>query len=605
MKFKRTSAGFAAFLLAMPTLLVSAETQNTAEDKESVGEGAFDKKTEVVYATLDAAGDQKDLYVVNNFTVSNFGKITDYGDYTSVQNLTDLTPIEQQAHQIILTAKEEEFYYQGNLENRALPWNFDITYSLNGEAADADSLIGQDGKLDIQIDSSKNADGEELFFNNYMVQITMTVDAEKFKNIEAPDGTIATAGKNRQVTFTVLPEKEETYTVSADVTDLEMEAIEIAAVPSSMSIDEPDTTEVKEEMTSLSDATAEVNNGVGELQTGITDLNNGTASLYDGSAQFQDGIKELSQNAGGLIEGSSSIQQALNQMSESVGAGIGDVDTSEFSELPGAFRQIAGGLDEVGSGLTNLSGSYEQAYHALDQAIAAIPEHHVSEEEIAALYESGADEATVNKLVESYQSSLAVKETYRQTQEAFASVPGALSGSTGALGEMSGNLYSIADQLENGLAATNMDESLGQLQQGLATLAANYAEFHSGLNEYTGGVSQLAGSYSELHSGLGSLTGGTDELENGAGALYSGTSELASATSELPDQLQEEIDAMLSEFDKSDFEPVSFVSDENKSIESVQFVIKTDSLKKEDAEEAEVEAEEEKGFWDRLVDLFR
>ncbi|WP_166786799.1 YhgE/Pip domain-containing protein [Jeotgalibacillus salarius] len=605
MKFKRTSAGFAAFLLAMPALLVSAETQNTAENNEQAGEGAFDKKTEVVYATLDAAGDQKDLYVVNNFTVSNFGEITDFGEYTSVQNLTDLTPIEQQERQITLNAQEEEFYYQGNLENRALPWDFDISYSLNGEAAAADSLVGQEGALKIQIDSSQNTAGEELFFNNYMVQITMTFDGERVKNIEATDGTIATAGKNRQVTFTVLPEKEESYTVSADVTDLEMEAIEIAAVPSSMSIDEPDTTEVKEEMTSLSDATAEVNNGVGELQTGIAELNNGTASLYDGSAQFRDGITQLSQNAGGLIEGSSSIQQALNQMSESVGAGIGDVDTSEFSELPGAFRQIAGGLDEVGTGLTNLSGSYEQAYHALNQAIAGMPEHHVSEAEIAALYESGADEATVNKLVESYQSSLAVKETYRQTQEAFAAVPGALSGSTGALGEMSSSLHTIADQLENGLAATNMDESLGQLQQGLATLAANYAEFHSGLNEYTGGVSQLAGSYGELHSGLGGLTGGTDELKNGAGALYSGTSELASATSELPDQLQVEIDAMLSEFDKSDFEPVSFVSEENESVESVQFVIKTDSVKKEDAEETEEETVEEKSFWDRLLDLFR
>ncbi|MFB1083427.1 YhgE/Pip domain-containing protein [Jeotgalibacillus sp. JSM ZJ347] len=605
MKFKRTSAGFAAFLLAMPTLLVSAETQNTAEDNTVTGEGTFDKKTEVVYATLDAAGDQKDLYVVNNFTVSEFGEITDYGDYTNVQNLTDLTPIEQQEREITLNAQEEEFYYQGNLENRALPWNFDISYSLNGEAADAKSLIGQDGALTIQIDSSKNTEGEELFFNNYMIQITMTFDAERFKNIEAPDGTIATAGKNRQVTFTVLPEKEESYQVNADVTDLEMEAIQIAAVPSSMSIEAPDTAEVKQEMTSLSDATAEVNNGVGELQAGIAELNNGTANLYDGSAQFRDGISQLSQNAGGLIEGSSSIQDALNQMSESVGAGVGEVNTGEFSELPAAFRQIAGGLDEVGSGLTSLSGSYEQAYHALDQAIAAVPEHQISEADIAALYESGADEATVNKLVESYKSSLAVKETYRQTEEAFAAVPGALSESKGALAEMSSSLHTIADQLENGLAATNMDESLGQLQQGLATLAANFAEFHSGLASYTGGVSELAGSYGELHSGLGGLTGGTDELEDGAGALYSGTSELASATSELPDQLQEEIDAMLSEFDKSDFEPVSFVSDQNEGVESVQFVIKTDSLKKEDAEEAEEEAAEEKSFWDRLMDLFR
>ncbi|MBM7578016.1 YhgE/Pip domain-containing protein [Jeotgalibacillus terrae] len=605
MTFKRTGAASAAILLAMPTLLVSAETDTSADKPSAEGAGAYDQKTEVVYATLDAAGEQENLYVVNQFTVNDFGEMTDFGDYTSVQNLTDLTPLEQDGEQITFTAQEEEFYYQGNMDNKALPWDFDISYSLNGESTDADSLIGENGQLEIQIDSSKNTEGEERFFNNYMVQITMTFDADRFKNIEAPDGTIASAGKNRQVTFTVMPEKEESYIVKADVTDLEMEAIEIAAVPSSVSIDAPDTGEVKEEMTSLSDATAEVNNGVGALQTGIAELNNGTASLYDGSAQFQSGLSQLSGNTGGLIEGSSSIQQALNQMSESVGAGIGEVDTSQFSNLPGAFRQIAGGLEEVGNGLTTLSGNYEQAYHALDQVIAAVPEHQITEAEIAVLYESGADEATVDKLVASYKSSLAVKETYRQTQEAFAAVPGALSSSMGAISEMSSTLHTIADQLESGLAATNMDESLGQLQQGLRTLAANYGEFHAGLTEYTGGVASLEGSYGELHSGIGGLTGGTAELESGAGELYSGTSELASATSELPDQLQEEIDGMISEFDKSDFEPVSFVSKQNDKVEAVQFVIKTDSLKKDDAEETEDEAIEEKSFWDRLVELFK
>jgi len=69
--------------------------------------------------------------------------------------------------------------------------------------------------------------------------------------------------------------------------------------------------------------------------------------------------------------------------------------------------------------------------------------------------------------------------------------------------------------------------------------------------------------------------------------------------------MQEEIDEMISQYDKSDFDPVSFVSEENDEItNSVQFVIQTDSIQpEEDTEEAE-EEEENEGFWDRLLNLF-
>jgi len=69
--------------------------------------------------------------------------------------------------------------------------------------------------------------------------------------------------------------------------------------------------------------------------------------------------------------------------------------------------------------------------------------------------------------------------------------------------------------------------------------------------------------------------------------------------------MQEEIDEMISQYDKSDFDPVSFVSEENDEItNSVQFVIQTDSIQpEEDSEEVE-EEEENEGFWDRLLNLF-
>lgn len=62
---------------------------------------------------------------------------------------------------------------------------------------------------------------------------------------------------------------------------------------------------------------------------------------------------------------------------------------------------------------------------------------------------------------------------------------------------------------------------------------------------------------------------------------------------------------MIADYDKSDFDAVSFVSAENEKIYSVQFVIKTESIEKQEQEFNEEQAEEQKGLWDRLMALFK
>src|SRR5699024_12140142 len=86
------------------------------------------------------------------------------------------------------------------------------------------------------------------------------------------DGTKAKEGKNTNLTFTVMPDEEEAFIVSADVTDFEMDPINISATPASMSIDDPDLGDMKSNIKSLSDAIKEINGGVGYLRDGISGL---------------------------------------------------------------------------------------------------------------------------------------------------------------------------------------------------------------------------------------------------------------------------------------------------------------------------------------------
>src|SRR5699024_3737677 len=91
-------------------------------------------------------------------------------------------------------------------------------------------------------------------------------DADTTEDIEADDAVIANAGKDELVTFTSMPEEEETYTVTADVEDFEMEGIDISGIPSTMSIDAPDTDEMTDEIKTLSVAIVDVNLGVVDLK---------------------------------------------------------------------------------------------------------------------------------------------------------------------------------------------------------------------------------------------------------------------------------------------------------------------------------------------------
>lgn len=595
-----------AYLLIIPTFLVSATTSQPSMDQSiPEGDGSFSEKNEVVYATLDALGKQKDMYIVNHFNIEEPGKIMDYGPYSDVENLSNLYEITQSNDQVEFIADEDQFYYQGNLENKDLPWDLEVSYELDGNEVSPDDLLGQDGHVTIDLQTQANANADSIYYENYLLQISLTLDTDRFKNIEASDGTVATAGKNKQVTFTVMPEKDGEFTVEADATDFEMDGIEITAMPSSMSIDSPDSDEMTDDMKSLSDATNDVNEGVGELKDGISELNNGVQSLQNGSNDYQDGINQVAQSSSDLIEGSKSIDQALEEVSGSLSSESGDMDLSELQELQKGLKQIADGLQETENGLTELNDSYQKAYEALNGSMKAIPSHNIQEEDIQKLYQSGADPEVVEQLVETYEAAQTAKGTYNQVNEAFAAVPSTLNTVIGSLSEMRSNLETMADELGNSLEQMDFAKSIQELQEGLSELSSNYKSFHSGLVEYTDGVSELSTSYSDLHNGMTELANGIHDLEDGARELHDGTAELADSTAELPDQMQDEIDEMINEFDKSDFDPISFVSSKNEDVNLVQFVIKTESIKHDEEEQEEVQEEEEKGFWDRLLDLFR
>ena len=121
-------------------------------------------KDEVVYVKLNNNGNVDNVYVVNSFDVKNGEKIVDYGRYSNVLNLS----------------------------------------------------TGKSGNLEISFDIKKNDTVDEVFFNNYALQISLTLDGDKCSDIIADGGTIASVGNNKTITYIKLAGEEASYTINSN-----------------------------------------------------------------------------------------------------------------------------------------------------------------------------------------------------------------------------------------------------------------------------------------------------------------------------------------------------------------------------------------------------
>ncbi|GGA71961.1 YhgE/Pip domain-containing protein [Ornithinibacillus halotolerans] len=604
-RFKKIIIILLALLLILPSFLTTASNNDsTEEDTDPTKEGKFSSKDEVVYATLSATGESKEIYIVNSFEIEEEGKIIDYGTYSNLKNLTNLSEIVQDDNQVEFIASKGEFYYQGNLNNKDLPWDISVSYYLNGEEITPDELAGMNGHVEIRIKTRVNEQVDPVFFENYLLQISVPLDSDIFSEIQAQDGLIANAGKNKQVTFTVMPEQEEEFIVEAKAVNFELAGIDITGIPSSMPIESPDVDEMTNEMKTLSKAISELNDGVADFKSGVTELNVGVAALRDGSSQFNDGVNKLNDSSPDVVNGSKEIELALESISTSL-QDLPDIDTEGMNELVSGLNSTASGLGEIITQLESLKQNVKEAYENLDTAIANIPSYELSTKEMEDLRNSTANNETVEKLIDMYNAAKEVKSVYTNVKPTFEAMDMTMQGVINALSEMQIGLNTMAEETAASLEEMNDIGKIVQLQQGLQELASNYTVFHSGLEAFVNGVGQLSNSYQELHEGIVGISDGTNELENGMDDLHKGTTELDEATSDLPNQMTKEIDQMISEYDKSDFEVVSFISNKNKEVGSVQFVLKTESIKIEESTTTEEPTEEKKGFWSRFLDLFK
>lgn len=600
---KRIVAGcMTAALSAVLLLAPGAQAAEQAERLETLGTVAA--REEVIYSILDGEGAVQSLYAVNILDVTTPGEIEDSGDYTAVTNLTNLRELTYQNGLVSTVADAGKFYYQGTMANRALPWNFSISYAIDGEKVAPATLPGAEGHLDLRIVTTRNAAADASFFAHYMLQITITLDTELCENITAPGGTIANAGSDKMITFMVLPGQTGDMTVSADVTAFEMAGISFAAVPFSMNLDLGDVSELTSGMTALTDAVQQLDDGIAALRDGAFALSDGAGALSDGSGEFQAGLQTLSGNSAALTGASEQILGAMQMIDRLLSLpDLEQVDLSCLQEVFQALSRLGNALADAVLDFRQLADRYAQACDAMDAAVAAIPDAALSGETLAALQAANPEQAAaLQTLIESYQAAQHVKATYAQARGVYAELRGKLTALSGAFADMS-DLVRSAHATMRTLLGSGFVSSVDEMRSGFHALSDGYRQFHEGLVAYTGGVDRLASGYAGLNDGTGRLADGTAELAGGVSAYAEGVHTFNLSAQQIPGLMQAKISALLASFTGGDFTPVSFVSSDNENVRAVQFVIKSADIRANAAPVVEPTPPDET-IWTRLRALF-
>lgn len=333
---------------------------------------AASAKEEVIYANLDASGTVTGVYAVNSFAVQAGDTVTDHGSYTAVRNMTTTDPLKHSGDTVTATVAEDgKLYYEGTMDTAtALPWLVKLTYTLDGAEIAPEELGGKSGALTIRLQVSRNPDCTGDFFDQYALQVTMTLDTDRAQNIVADGATMANVGSNKQLSYILLPGSDSDVTVTADVTDFAMNAISLNGVKLRLNLD-LDGADLTGMLDRLQSGSVQLDAGAAQLDEQVSydaykailkenglDLD----QLKDGNAKAMEQLEQLARvmpqlkDVILLLKGSSANIDAMETYLNTVHDGVAQLHAGS-STLNSQYGQFDAGVRQLANALTGMLGN--------------------------------------------------------------------------------------------------------------------------------------------------------------------------------------------------------------------------------------------------------
>ena len=330
---------------------------------------------ETLYLNLDYYGEVSAANMVKAITFNGTDSYTDYGDYSSIINMTDDQKLTSKDGKVVIQAptNSTKLYFQGAMDKAKaaaqLPWTFDISYKLNGKPVNADTLSGASGLVEIDIDATANKNVAEYLQNNIVLAVMVPVDMEKNYSLDAPDAQTANMGDKSGVVFTCLPGQDGHFEVRIGSDDFKLYGVMFVMSPITVS----DLDKVKD----LKDLEDRFRGDTNSMMDSFDDILDDVANMQSqldltdkALKELQSGKNKVHSNATAIFNGTDVAIQDLRDLSGVLSPLSDDLKTAQWMvyDINANLNTTNEDLADASSKLKNLSKRFKQFGEDLDGA---------------------------------------------------------------------------------------------------------------------------------------------------------------------------------------------------------------------------------------------
>lgn len=583
-------------------------------------------KNETVYVILDHGGNPLEQRIVNRIYQSGdpmAGQIIDYGSYSSVSNLSSpAEPVLEEGRVLWDSAllEEGDIYYEG-VTDKSLPVDFKIEYYLDGEPVNGQELAGKSGRLEIVIATTNNLVVDDpVYYREYhgnmvrvnetnyvplMVQGSLTMDLNRFSNIEAEDVMTIVTGQSMMINFMAFPYPEAKVTLGMDAENIELNNMVFTIIPGLLLVPEVD-----------------IENDLLEMVEGVSAIGDGLLRLSDGAGLLLQGLEQFHDQGSGMFAEIEEIIAYLDEFRDFVEAII-EIDLGEtIAELVDLLEGILDNIDQFPDPgeFTGHMASLRERTDELTLHSENLDRHagmllSTSDLVIAEAYKLVAENEEGSELYVLGMLLLAREEEVRRVAESSASVGQGVAGLdevTSALQSDWANYYLPGLQAAQD-SARQIDQLLGHLLEQLK----EYLDQLDRIEDYRGEIMELIETVDEIIAGVAALPQALEQMVQGQRQLRDGMLQLHDrGIIMLKNGLIEGVNE--ARYGKAKLDLMltlagnyrSHADNEHNRNSDVQFIVQTEKIKKQESEASEDNKNselpvQEETPWERFLDLFK
>ena len=275
---------------------------------------------ETMYVNLDYYGKTTKVNVVKGVNLNGLGEITDYGNYINVENMsTSDAPVlgDGSVTWNLPEGQNGRFYYKCTMDNEqvVLPWDFDVSYKLNGVPTDGDKLAGAGGLIEIHVKATPNDNADLYYRNNMMLMVTVPVDMSKCYSVDADGAQIQSLGSTTAAVYSALPGEEGDYTVRIGTDSFETTGVIMAMAPGTID-DLNHIKDLKEAKDTWKDAGDALYDSLEQMAKSVESMRDGINKVQSGVSSAESARQKWSANKDSILAGNDQTLESLTALSQ-------------------------------------------------------------------------------------------------------------------------------------------------------------------------------------------------------------------------------------------------------------------------------------------------